>query len=157
MAHRTVRWCTRQGTVYCPMCAMSTRRWGLEGLTIEVLCLVVAPDSPVAHRTCLVRSDFAACHLTLHCTLLQSTVGARLPLLRWLTGHVWCTPYSPVNYSGVRLEKPESEQFAWCSAWCTGHCPVHTGRCLVRHLEHALKSLLQIYLSPQLNYFLGLC
>jgi hypothetical protein len=27
----------------------------------------------------------------------------------------------------------------------------------VRHLQHTLKTLLQIYLSPQLNFFLGLC
>jgi hypothetical protein len=124
-----------QSTIHCLVRATSARRWSLERLTVGVLCHVVAPDSPVAHRTCLVRSDFAACHLTLHCTLLQSTVGARLPLLRWLTGHIWCTPYSLVNYSGVRLEKPESEQFAWCSAWCTRHCSV-------RHLQHTLKSLL---------------
>jgi hypothetical protein len=33
--------------------ATSSARWGLERLTVEVLCLLVAPDSPV-------RSDFAA-------------------------------------------------------------------------------------------------
>jgi hypothetical protein len=26
---------------------------------------------------------------------------AQLPLLCWLTGHVWCTPDNPVNYSGA--------------------------------------------------------
>jgi hypothetical protein len=55
MAHRTVRWCTAHGTVQCPMRATSAARWGLEQLTIEVLCLLATPDSPVAHRTCLVR------------------------------------------------------------------------------------------------------
>jgi hypothetical protein len=85
--------------------AISAHRWGLEWLTIGVLCPVVAPDSPVPHRTCRVRSDFTAWHLTLHCTLLLSTVDARLPLLRWLTGHVRCTPYSPVNYRGTRPGK----------------------------------------------------
>jgi hypothetical protein len=53
-----VQWCTGQDTVLCPVRATSARRWGLERLTVEVLCLVVAPDSPVAHRTCSVRSDF---------------------------------------------------------------------------------------------------
>jgi hypothetical protein len=79
--------------------ATSARRWGLERLTVGVLCPVVAPDSPVSHRTCPVLSNFATWHLTLHCTLLQSTIDRRLPLLRWLTGQVRCTPDSPVNYS----------------------------------------------------------
>jgi hypothetical protein len=37
--------------VQCPVRAMSAHCWGLERLTVEVLYLVVAPDSPVAHRT----------------------------------------------------------------------------------------------------------
>jgi hypothetical protein len=41
-----------------PVRATSADRWGLEQLTVEVFCLVVAPDSPVAHRTCPVCSDF---------------------------------------------------------------------------------------------------
>jgi hypothetical protein len=41
----------------------------------------------------------------LHCSLLQSTVGARLSLICWLTGHVCCTLDSPVNYSGARPEE----------------------------------------------------
>jgi hypothetical protein len=40
-------------------------------------------------------------------------------------------PDSPVNYSGVRLEKPEGEEFEVDPPWCTGHCPVahRTVRC----------------------------
>jgi hypothetical protein len=53
MAHRTVQWCTGQGTVQCPVCATSAARWGLERLTVEVICLVAATDS-------LVRPDIAA-------------------------------------------------------------------------------------------------
>jgi hypothetical protein len=79
MAHRTVRWCTGQDTVQCPVRATSAARWGLELLTVEVLCLVVAPDSPTAHHTCLMRSDFAACHQTsVLCTVdltLQWTIA----------------------------------------------------------------------------------
>jgi hypothetical protein len=59
MAHRTVRWCIGQDTVQFPVRATSATRWGLEQLTVEALCPVAAPDSPVAHQTCLVRSDFA--------------------------------------------------------------------------------------------------
>jgi hypothetical protein len=33
-------------------------------------------------------------------------------------------PDSPVNYSGVRLEKPEGEELEVDSPWCTGHCQV---------------------------------
>jgi hypothetical protein len=38
---------------------------------------------------------------------------------------------SPVNYSGVRLEKPEGEEFEVDPPWCTEHCPVvhRTVRC----------------------------
>jgi hypothetical protein len=53
VVHRTVRWYTGHGTVHCLVLATSTDRWGLEWLTIEVLCPLVAPDS-------LVPSDFAA-------------------------------------------------------------------------------------------------
>jgi hypothetical protein len=42
-----------------PVRATSAHRWGSERLTFEVFCPLAAPDSPVAHRTCPVRSDFA--------------------------------------------------------------------------------------------------
>jgi hypothetical protein len=51
MAHRTVRWCTGQGIVHCPVPATLADRWSLEQLTVEGLCLLTAPDSSVAHRT----------------------------------------------------------------------------------------------------------
>jgi hypothetical protein len=40
-------------------------------------------------------------------------------------------PDSPVNYSGVALEKPKGGEFAAVRSWCTGHCPVahRTVRC----------------------------
>jgi hypothetical protein len=50
-AHRTVRWCTGYGTVQRPVHAASVDRWGLEWLTVEVLCPLAPLDSPVAHRT----------------------------------------------------------------------------------------------------------
>jgi hypothetical protein len=76
-------------------------RWGLERSTVEVLCPIVAPDSPVPHRTYPVCSDFSTLTSAVHCSHLQSTIGARLPLLSWLTRHVRCTPDCPVNYSGA--------------------------------------------------------
>jgi hypothetical protein len=57
-AHQTIRWCTGRGTVHCPVHATSVDRWGLEWLTIEVICPLVAPDSPV-------RSDFYIMHCSL--------------------------------------------------------------------------------------------
>jgi hypothetical protein len=116
-AHRTVQWCTRQ-VLFTVRCAPHQHaRWGLERLIVEVVCPVVAPDSPV-------HSVFSALTSDLHCSLWQSTVVPRLPLLRWLTGLVRCTPDSLMNFSGARPEKPESELFECCSACCTRHCPV---------------------------------
>jgi hypothetical protein len=60
MAHQAIWWCTGHGIVQCLVRVTSAARWGLEQLTVEVLCLVAAPNSPVAHRTCPVRPDIAA-------------------------------------------------------------------------------------------------
>jgi hypothetical protein len=61
-AHQTVRWCTRHSTVHCPMCATSADRWGLERLTVEVICSFPAPDSPVRPVVdCLLTSGAADC------------------------------------------------------------------------------------------------
>jgi hypothetical protein len=49
-----------QGIVQCLVRATSAARWGLERLTVEDLCLVATPDSPVAHQTCSVRPNIAA-------------------------------------------------------------------------------------------------
>jgi hypothetical protein len=40
-------------TVHYPVCATSADRWGLEQLTVEVLCLLAAPDSPVRSASAL--------------------------------------------------------------------------------------------------------
>jgi hypothetical protein len=142
-AHRTVRWCTRQGIVHCPVCATSARRWGLERLTVEAICHVVAPDSPV-------RSDLLLWLLTCTVHLLHLIVGRMLPLLHWLTGHVRCTPDSPVNYSGARPRKTRE-----CSVrveLSLGHRTL-SGAPLAAHSQVFAPSLL----NPQLNFFLGLC
>jgi hypothetical protein len=86
MTHRIVRWCIGHGTVQCPVRATSAVRWGLEQLTVEVLCLVATPDSPVAHRTCPVRPDIAA--LTSDRTLFTFAVDrcaqmTVVPLAHW--------------------------------------------------------------------------
>jgi hypothetical protein len=94
------------------------RFWPLE------LCLVVAPNSVVPHRTCTVHCPVrlsllrALCaHCSVHRCQLQSTVAlvAVAPL---------GVPDSPVNYSGAALEKPEGEEFRIVRSWCNGHCLV---------------------------------
>jgi hypothetical protein len=59
-AHRTVRWCTGHSTVHCTVSATLADRWGLERLTVEVLCLLAAPDSPVYPDIWRLISDFCA-------------------------------------------------------------------------------------------------
>jgi hypothetical protein len=60
--HQTVRWCTGHDTVHCPVRATSADHWGLERLTIEVLCPLVAPDSPVCSDFAVLTSDFCIVH-----------------------------------------------------------------------------------------------
>jgi hypothetical protein len=144
MAHRTVRWRTGHGIVHCPVPATSAGHWGLELLTVEVFCPLTAPDSPVAYQTCLVCSDIAdIAALTSECALF--TFGSR-PLVHLAV--------APLAHRTVRwiitecfLENLESGQFALCLVWAPDTVRCDTGS----------TSLLQTWLSPQLNFFLGLC
>jgi hypothetical protein len=105
-AHRTVRCATGHCPVRQP-CHLTVGVRRLELLTTG------PPESPVVHRTvnvhCPVRasgacSDSAREVRTVHCSLLESTIGAVAvtPL---------GTPDSPVNYSGVAPGKPEASKF----------------------------------------------
>jgi hypothetical protein len=99
-AHRTVRWCTGQPlfTVRCVL--RQHARWGLEWLDRWNSCPIAALD--MSGVLWLRYSDLSrALFTTVH--LLADDRWRRLPLLRWLTGHVRCTPDSPMNYSGVPL------------------------------------------------------
>jgi hypothetical protein len=64
-AHRTVRWCTRHNTIHCPVRATPVDRWVLELLTIEFLCPLATPDSPVTSDFEVLTSDF----YTVHCSV----------------------------------------------------------------------------------------
>jgi hypothetical protein len=73
------------------------------------------PDSPVVHQTilvhCLVRllaPALTLCALSVHCSLLQTTVGAVRRCSAWHTGQSGATPDSPVNYSGVAFPETRS-------------------------------------------------
>jgi hypothetical protein len=64
MALFIVRWCTGHGIVHCPVRATSANRWGLERLTVEVICPLAAPDSPVRSDFAVLNTDFCSVHCT---------------------------------------------------------------------------------------------
>jgi hypothetical protein len=101
-AHRTVRWCTGHGTVHYLVRATSADRWGLEQLTVEVLCPLVAPNSPVRSDFAVLTSDF----YSVHCTVVSVIDRwAQLTVAPLAHRTVWCTLDSPVNFRGVALRK----------------------------------------------------
>jgi hypothetical protein len=133
-AHRIVRCATGHCLVRQPR-HPTVRVRPLELLTCG------PPDSPVVHRTghvhCPVRhlapaltSARAAALFTVHCRLLQTTVGA---VSRCSAG----TPDSPVNYSGVAPRKPEASKLELIHPgapdtvrWCPGQSSVPDQGCL---------------------------
>jgi hypothetical protein len=146
-AYPTVWWCTGHATVHCPVRATSADHWGFERLTVEVLCPLVTPDSPVAHQTvwCTLTSQFwlMTCALfTVH-LMSQSTVGRSWPLLHWLTGQSGAHQTVRWIIAEWLWENPKSDQFLGCLGLGTGQCLVHTGQCLMRHWQHQCLSLLQ--------------
>jgi hypothetical protein len=130
------RWAHRTITVHCPVRATSARplafgavdRWN----PLSFCCTGHVWWPLTSARHCLPLYTFA--------------------VDRWHAGSRCSagSPDSPVNYSGARSEIPESVWFDCIRVWCTGHCPV-------RHFSAHSQVLLQINLSPQLNFFLGLC
>jgi hypothetical protein len=73
------------------------------------------PDSPVVHRTgtvhCPVRLLAPALtlhELSAHCSCVSRPLNSTVALA---TVALLGTPDSPVNYSGVALQKPEAEKF----------------------------------------------
>jgi hypothetical protein len=85
-----------------------------------------------------------------HCSAVRGTVAVDC-----CAGSHYSTgaPDSPVNYSGVRLEKLESGQLILVRSWCTGHCPVahRTVRCA--RPGHT-RFLAPLYLNPIFNLLL---
>jgi hypothetical protein len=146
-AHRTVRWCTGQ-VLFTIRCAPRHRVVGVWSvLTVGTLCHVAAPDNLVPHQTCPVCSDFLLWLLTCivpfcsHPLALGYRCSVGSPDMSGAHRTVWWI------IADHTLEKPESGWFECCLAWGTGHCPV-------RHLAAHSQVLLQILLSPQLNFFL---
>jgi hypothetical protein len=151
VAHRT-------GTIHCPVRAMSTRPLGFGALDrwnpFSFSCTGQSGGTPNMSRAFWLRCVTSVCALfafTVHCS-------------RSLAPGYHCSVGSP-DMSGAHrtvrwiileraLKKPESGLFESCSAWCTGRTPDTVRRATCSTLS---SPLLQIYLSPQLNFFLGLC
>jgi hypothetical protein len=138
-AHRTVRWCTEQVLFTVQCVSRQHARWALERLTVGSLCPVVASDMSGVLWLLTRTVHFGSRPLVpgYRCSVGSPDMFGVYRTVRWII----------VKRT---LVKPESGQFEWSSAWGTGHY-------LVRHWQHTLKSLLQIYLSPQLKFFFGLC
>jgi hypothetical protein len=138
-AHRTVRWCTEHNTVHCPVRVTSADRWGLELLTIEVLCLLVAPDSPVTHR--IVR-----CDLTSHTVFWLLTVKLfhNWPLAKLTIAALahWTVQWILVEWLWENPRATSSRRFsAWApySVRCATGC---TKSCMLQTLQKSLKYFL---------------
>jgi hypothetical protein len=91
------------------------------------------------------------------CTTLFITVhfcsrplARREPLLRWLTEQSGAHRTLRWIIAEQAHLIPENSLFVGCLAWCTGQCPV-------RHFSAHSQVLLQFWLCPQLEFFLGLC
>jgi hypothetical protein len=102
------------------------------------------------HRTVRCPSDFLL-------WLLRCTVAALFTFAKSTFARVSCcssgTPDSLVNYSGVRLLKPESGWLDSVRSWCTGHCPL-------RQTTAHLVSFAPLNFIPNLNiywFLLNLC
>jgi hypothetical protein len=68
------------GTPNSTVPAMSVDRWGLERLTIEVLCPLVALDSPVCSNFAVLTSDFCVVHCSLFTAVDRETQMTVAPL-----------------------------------------------------------------------------
>jgi hypothetical protein len=87
--HRTVRWCTRQSG----------------GAPDSHCSLFGAPSGACSDSARAIHAMFT------HCSLLQTTIGAVSRCSARHTGQSDATPDSPVNYSGVALQKPDGGKF----------------------------------------------
>jgi hypothetical protein len=122
-AHQTVRWCTGHSIVHYPVRATLANCWGLESLTVEVVCPRGVPYSPVAQRTVWCNLIVTDCLLTFG----AADCGCSPAVDRCTEG----SQDSPVIFNGRALRKLESAQLMKCSSHGTEHCPVHTGHCPV--------------------------
>jgi hypothetical protein len=91
--------------------------WGTRQLLFSVRCASGACFDSCAH-----------CSHTVHAFAYDRCADSRCSA--WCTGQSGDPPYSPVNYSGAALQKPEGEEFSLYGPWGTGHCPVRQAKVL---------------------------
>jgi hypothetical protein len=93
------------------------------------------PKSSVVHRTVTVHCPMRLLApaltlraLSVHCSLLQTTVGAVSRCSVWHTGQSGATPDSPVNYSGVAPQIPEASELELIHPGAPDTVRWHTGQ-----------------------------
>jgi hypothetical protein len=113
--------------------------YSLQPLSSRWLFLLAmgTPDSPVVHQTTTVYFCSRPLTRSDRCFAGSPNMSGAYRTVRWIIAEraQWF---------------PESGLFVCSRAWCTGQCPV-------RHLAAHSHVLLQIWLCPQLNFFLDLC
>jgi hypothetical protein len=142
-AHGTVRWRTGH-VLFTFRCAPRQHtRWGLSDLTVGV----VAPDSPVPHRTCPVTSDFAALTSAAHCSsLFTFAVDCWHAVTVAPLAHGTC----PVNYRPVWIDKwthPESSEpksEPACSVWFVSRGKPIRHQAILRSFLHRYKLTVEL-------------
>jgi hypothetical protein len=129
LCYRRAHWTVRCATGHCPV--RQPRHLTIRVRPLELLTCGPS-DSPVVHRTgsvhCLVRhlapaltSARAVALFTVHCRLLQTTIGT---VSRCSAG----TPDSPVNYSGGQFQKPKGGKFGVILSGAPDTVRWHTGQ-----------------------------
>jgi hypothetical protein len=142
-AYRTVRCATR----HCPVC--QPRHPTVRVLTVSTVGALTdwgtgqsgaAPDSHCSLSDVPSGAALTLRPLTAHCShSLFTFADDRWRSSRcsaWHTGQSGATPDSPVNYSGVALQKPEAEQFRVDLLGALDNVRWHTGQ-LVRQTRAA--------------------
>jgi hypothetical protein len=85
-----------------------------------------------------------------YCSAVRGTIAVdRCAGSRYFAG----APDSPMIFSGVCLEKPESGQLILVRSWCTGHCPVAHQTVWCTRPGHT-RFLAPLYLNPFFNLLL---
>jgi hypothetical protein len=136
-AHRTVRWCTGHPLFIVRCVPRQHARWSLERLDRWNLCPVATLDSLMPHQTCPVHSDFSALNFDAHCSLCSRPLA---PYYRCSVGSPDMSGAHQTVWWNVAERAPKKPESVRCTTSST-----------------LLSPLLQIKLSPQLEFFLGLC
>jgi hypothetical protein len=152
------RWAHRIGTVGCPVRRHVTQELGFESSRplAPLSSCGTGQSGATPDRFCSLSGAPMTSALTLHALFFTVHMSQRL-LQSTVTQVSRCSagaPDSPVNYSGVRLVKPESGWFIFVRTWCTGHCPVahRTVRCASQTTTHMVSFAPLIWI-PNLNIY----